>query len=136
MWHDTFGLSEQSAMNLLRQDGLLPTSDEDRVVSMFRDTFGLSESAARRAVEVRSGPPLRSVSDAGRSWARPKPGDGLRLVAKIEELAGDRCGRGESKEAALRAAFYRVLDAVPDSSKDWVAGVAGRRWPELFGSQG
>jgi hypothetical protein len=121
-------------MNLLRQDGLLPTSDDDHVVAIFRKTFSLTEQGAQVAADGRGGPSVRSVSGTRRSSVGPEPGDALRLVAKIEELAGDVCSRGESKDAALRSAFYQVFDAAPYSLKDWVAGVAGRRWRGLFGS--
>jgi hypothetical protein len=93
----------------------------------------MSEGAARVAADGRGGPSPRPVSEvAGRSSAAPQPGDALRLVGKIEELAADLCRRGVSEEKALRDAAFAVFEAAPDSLQDWVAAVAGRRWPGLW----
>jgi len=133
MWGN-LGLSEQSALRAMERDGQITLSDDKRQTRMFSEGFGLSASAARRAVEGRAGPSVRSVSEPGRSSAAPEPGDGLRLVAKIDQLAGDICSRGESKDAALRSAFYQVFDAAPDSHEELGCRGAGRRWPELLKS--
>jgi hypothetical protein len=138
-FYDTWrriGLSEAQAIETLRRDGLIETSDYDRTVNIFRTVFHLSESAARLASDGREAPSARSVLRGERSSVGPEPGDNLRLVAKIEELASDICSGGASKDAALQAAFFHVFDAAPHSLKDWVAGIAGRRWPKLFGSAG
>jgi hypothetical protein len=55
MWTRTFGLSERAAMNLLAEDGLVPTSDDDRLAGRFTSMFGLPESGARIAAEGRDG---------------------------------------------------------------------------------
>jgi hypothetical protein len=137
MWHDTFGLSEQSAMNLLAEDGLLPTSDHDRSVTMFRTTFGLSESGAEIAARGRGGRSVRPVSEAEWSSARPQPGDALQLVSKIEELASDLCRRGVPEEKALREAAFAVLRVAPDDwTQEWAAKVIEHRWPALWTDSG
>jgi hypothetical protein len=129
------GVSEAAAMDLLHEDGLLPTTKRDQLTDMFRKVFGMSEGAARVAADGRGGPSPRPVSEvAGRSSAGPEPGDAWNLVAKIEELASDLCRRGISKENALREAALAVFEAAPDeSTQDWVAQVTGRRWPGLWG---
>src|SRR5215204_6230174 len=93
----------------------------------------MSEGAARVAADGRGGPPVRPVSEvAVRSSAGPQPGDALRLVGKIEELAAGLCRRGVSEEKALREAAFAVFRVAPDeSTQDWVAQVTGRRWPGL-----
>jgi hypothetical protein len=133
------GVSEAAAMDLLRQDGLVEESSSgvDRTANMFRETFGLSESAARVAADGRDGRSARSVSEvARRSAARPEPGDAWKLVARIEEFASDLCRRGVPEEEAVRTAAFAVFEAAPDSLQDWVAAVAGRRWPGLWWRQG
>jgi hypothetical protein len=55
------------------------------------------------------------------------------MVGKIEQLAANLCRRGVSEEKALREAAFAVFEAAPDSLQDWVAAVAGRRWPGLWG---
>jgi hypothetical protein len=138
MWHDFFGLSEESAMNALAQDGLVPTNGSDRTVNVFRGTFGLSEEGARIAAAGRDGRSARSVSEvAGGSAARPEPGDALRLVGKIEGLAANLCRRGVSEEKALREAAFAVFEAAPDDlTQEWVARVVEHRWPALWTGSG
>jgi hypothetical protein len=138
MWHDFFGLSEASALDLLRADGLVEESGVDGsgldgLAGSLGNIFGLSEAAARIASPGRG-----SVSEtAGRSSAAPQPGDALRLVGKIEELAANLCRRGTSEEKALREAAFAVFEATRDeSTQDWVARVMGRRWPRLWGRPG
>jgi hypothetical protein len=69
---------------------------------------------------------------AGLASGAPQPGDALRLVAKIEELAANLCRRGVSEEKALREAAFAVFEAAPYSLQDWVAQVTGRWWPGLW----
>jgi hypothetical protein len=88
MWHGFFGLSEQAALRCLQEDGQLPTSDNDRVVHMFREAFDLSESAARVAV-------------AGR---------GVSLVSEVRQS-------GDAFEARLRWA-QEALDSMSDREID------------------
>jgi hypothetical protein len=135
MWRKTFGLSEQSAMRALEQDGAIPLSEDEKLARRFQNIFGLSESEARRAVDDHGGSSVPPVSEsAGRSSAAPQPGDALRLVVKIEELAADLRRRGVSEERALREAAFAVFEAAPDDqTQDWVAHVTGRRWPRLWG---
>jgi hypothetical protein len=136
----SIGLSESAAMNALVEDGVITLSEEERQARMFSDVFGLSEAEARRAAAGRDGCRTASglVSEAlGRSAAVPHPGDALRLVAKIEELAASVRGRGGSFEEAVKAAVWTVFEAAPDeASQDWVAAVAHRRWPWLPSSPG
>jgi hypothetical protein len=129
------GVSESAAMDLLHEDGLLPITEHDQLTGMFRKVFSMSEGAARVAADGRGGPSPRPVSEvAGRSSAAPQPGDALRLVVKIEELAADLCRRGVSEEKALREAAFAVFESAPDDqNQDCVAQVAGRRWPGLWG---
>jgi hypothetical protein len=123
----------QNAMRALEQDGAIPLS-EDEKLGRFQNIFGLSKSEARRAVHGHGGSSVRPVSEsAGRSSAGPQPGDALRLVGKIEELAANLCRRGVYEEKALREAAFAVFEAAPnESTQDWVAQVAGRRWPGLW----
>jgi hypothetical protein len=137
MWR-RLGLSEQAAMDALIEDGVITLSEDERQARMFYKVFGLSESEAQRAVDGRDGPSLQPVSEAPRrSSARPEPGDALKLVRKVEELAVDLCHRGVSEEKALREAAFAVFEAAPDdSTQEWVAAVTGRRWPGLWGRPG
>jgi hypothetical protein len=94
MWRNIFGLSEQSALAAVQQDGLLPTTEHDQLAKMFREVFGMSEGAARVAADGRGGPPMRPVSEvAVRSSAGPQPG--LQLLGKIERL-GPTCAAATS----------------------------------------
>ena len=99
IWHDFFGLSEASALDLVRADGLVEESGVDGsgidgLAGSLGNIFGLSEAAARVASRGRG-----SVSEvAVRSSAGPEPGDAWKLVAKIEEFASavpPRCPGGE-----------------------------------------
>ena len=84
IWHDFFGLSEASALDLVRADGLVEESGVDGsgidgLAGSLGNIFGLSEAAARVASRGRG-----SVSEvAVRSSAGPEPGDAWKLVAKI-----------------------------------------------------
>ena len=61
------GLSESAALNALREDGLLPTTEHDQLTRAFRGVFRMSEGAARVAADGRGGPSVRPVSQvAGR----------------------------------------------------------------------
>ncbi len=137
MWR-RLGLSEDSAMRALEQDGAIPLSEDEKLARRFQNISGLSESEAQRAVQGHGGSSVRPVSEsAGRSSAAPQPGDALRLVGKIEELAAGLCYRGVSEEKALREAAFAVFQAAPDdSTQDWVAQVTGRWWPGLWERQG
>jgi hypothetical protein len=138
MWRNTFGLSEQSAMRALEQDGAIPLSEDEKLARRFQNIFGLSESEARHAVPGHGGSSERPVSEtAGRPSAGPQPGDAVRLVRRIEELAADMCRCGVSEEKALREAAFQVFRAAPDgATQEWVAQVTGRRWPGLWGRRG
>jgi hypothetical protein len=139
MWHDTFGLSGQAAMNLLRQDGLLPTSDDDRVVSMFRTTFGSGEEGARVAADGRGPCPVSGTTAKPSAVAETLADDRQRLIENIERIAYHirQSGtalclwNGESREqASLRAAYYKVLEvAEEDATKLWVIRVVKSHWP-------
>jgi hypothetical protein len=48
MWRETFGLSEQSAMRALEQDGLITLSEDEKFARSFQETWGLSPAAADR----------------------------------------------------------------------------------------
>jgi len=134
MWR-RLGLSEQGAMRALEQDGAIPLSEDEKLARRFQNIFGLSESEARRAVHGHGRSPVQPVAEsAGRSSGAPQPGDALRLVRRIEELAAGLCRRGVSEEKSLREAAYAVFQAVPDDrTREWVAQVTGRRWPGLWG---
>ena len=129
------GMRDEAALNSLKQSGWLPMSEEAKLARRFQDIFGLSESEARRAVHGHGGSSERPVSEtAGRPSAGPQPGDALRLVRRIEELAAGLCDRGVSGEKALREAAFQVFRAAPDdATQEWIAQVTGRRWPELWG---
>lgn len=119
IWHDFFGLSEASALDLVRADGLVEESGVDGsgidgLAGSLGNIFGLSEAAARVASRGRG-----SVSEvAVRSSAGPEPGDAWKLVAKIEEFASDLCRRGVPEEKALREAAFALFEAAPDSLQD------------------
>jgi hypothetical protein len=137
MWRDTFGLSEPAAMNALVEDGVITLSEDEQLARRFSKLFGLSEAEARRAVAGRDGPTVRTVSEtAGPASGAPQPGDALRLVRRIEELAAGLCYRGVSVEKALREAAFAVFEAAPDSLQDWIAVVVDRRWPGLWVRRG
>jgi hypothetical protein len=123
------GLVEESGVDGSGVHG----SGVDGLAGPLGNIFGLSEAAARVASRGRG-----SVSEtAGRSSAAPQPGDALRLVGKVEELAASLCRRGVSEEKALREAAFAVFEATRDESiQDWVARVMGRRWPRLWGRPG
>jgi hypothetical protein len=61
MWR-RLGLSEQSALLAMQQDGQISVSEEERQARLFRSAFGLSEEGARLAVQGRDGG--RAVSEA------------------------------------------------------------------------
>jgi hypothetical protein len=141
MWR-RLGLSEQSALRAMEQDGQIQVSEEDGQARMFSEVFGLSASAARRAVEGRDGPSRRPASGpvsevAVRLSAGPQPGDALQLVGKIEELAAELCRRGLSEEKSLREAAFAVFRVAPDDwTQEWVAKVIEHRWPALLTGSG
>jgi hypothetical protein len=139
MWR-RLGLSEQSALRAMEQDGQITLSEDERQARMFSEVFGLSPSGARRAVEGRDGPSRRPasgpVAEAGRSSSRPEPGDALRVVRKIEELAAGMCS-GVSEEKALGEAAFAVFRGAPDDwTQEWVAKVIEHRWPALLTGSG
>jgi hypothetical protein len=139
MWR-RLGLSEQSALRAMEQDGQVTLSEEERQARMFSEVFGLSPSGARHAVKGLDGPSRRPasgpVSEAGRSSSRPEAGDALRVVRKIEELAAGMCS-GVSEEKALREAAFAVFRVAPDDwTQEWVAKVIEHRWPALLTGSG
>ena len=124
-------------MRALEQDGAIPLSEDEKLARRFQNIFGLSENEARRAVHSHGGSSVQPVSEtAGPASGAPQPGDALRLVSRIEELAANLCRRGLSEEKALWEAAFAVFEAAPDPLQDWVAAVAGRRWPGLWGRPG
>jgi hypothetical protein len=139
MWR-RLGLSEQSSLRAMEQDGQIPLSEDERQARMFSEIFGLSPSGARRAVEGRDGPSRRPASrpvvEAGRWSSRPEGGDALRVVRKIEELAAGMCS-GVSEQEALREAAFAVFRVAPDDwTQEWVAKVIEHRWPALLTGSG
>jgi hypothetical protein len=114
MWRNTFGLSEQSAMRALEQDGAIPLSEDEKLARRFQNIFGLSESEARRAVDDHGGRSVPPVSEsAGRSSAAPQPGDALWLRA----AGGWACG--DVRPVAARAALLtRWAGRSTDSARD------------------
>ena len=125
-------------MRALEQDAAIPLSEDEKLARRFQNIFGLSESEARRAVHGHGDSSVQPVSEsAGRSSAAPQPGDALRLVSRIEELARDMCRRGVLEEKALRDAAFAVFEAAPDDqTQEWVAQVTGLRWPGLWRRSG
>ena len=136
------GLSEQAAIEVLRDDGLIPMSDHDCLVANFM-RLGLSASEAETAAHGR-GPRLV------RDMTRPSPGATVgetlqdnrrRLIENIERIAYDirQSGatlglwNGESREqASLREAYYQAFRLAPDdATKLWVIAVVESRWPGL-----
>src|SRR5215218_819252 len=102
MWRNTFGLSEQSAMRALEQDGAIPLSEDEKLARRFQNIC-LSESEARRAVD----------DHGGRSSAAPQPGDALWLRA----AGGWACG--DVRPVAARAALLtRWAGRSTDSARD------------------
>jgi hypothetical protein len=140
MWHDFFGLSEASALDLVRADGLVEESGVDGLAGSLGNIFGLSEAAARVASRGRG-----SVSEvAGRSASPLKPGDNDRLISLIEQWASDIRFRGETlliyngesrEQASRRAAYYKVLAAAQnDFQRLWIVNVVNSWRPELVDS--
>jgi hypothetical protein len=82
MWR-RLGLSEQSALLAMEQDGVIAVSEEERQARVFRSAFGLSVEGARRAVEGR-----------GRGGRNLPPVSGSRSVSEVlEQLSDDDFGR-------------------------------------------
>jgi hypothetical protein len=123
-------------MRALEQDGAIPLSEDEKLARRFQTIFGLNEREARRAAHGHGGSSVEPVSEsAGPSSAAPQPGDALRLVGKIEELAANLCRRGVAEDKALRDAAFEVMRCMPDErSADWVVRVASRFWPSIYAS--
>lgn len=149
MWRNTFGLSEQSAMRALEQDGAIPMSEDEKLARRFQDMFGLSVEAAQMAAAGRDGAPHRATSSpvaevAGRSASPLKPDDNDRLISLVEQWASDIRFRGETlliyngesrEQASRRAAYYKVLAAAQnDVQRLWIVNVVKSWRPELLDS--
>jgi hypothetical protein len=136
MWHNTFGLSEQSAMRALEQDGLITLSEDEKSRRWFQETWGLSRSAAEIAVRGRGGGSRAAssvVSVAELAALRPDPANVMHVVAAIEELAMELRGRGFSEGKARYEAAFALLHAMRDErAADWVVKVAELRWPGMW----
>jgi hypothetical protein len=134
-----FGLSREAASMAALGRAPEPLADDRAgLVENFKSSFGLSEQAAQIAADGHDGPSRRPASgSAGRWSAKPEPGDALSMVARVEGLAADTAGRGGSYKGAVKAAVWQLFEAAPNEVwQDWIAGVAGRRWPWLYPNSG
>jgi hypothetical protein len=136
MWRNTFGLSEQSAMRALEQDGLITLTEDEKCARSFQETWGLSRAAAEIAARGRDGGSRAAssgVSVAELAALRPDPANVMRVVAAIEELTTELRGRGFLEEKARYKAAFAVMHVVRDQrAADWVVKVAETRWPGLW----
>jgi hypothetical protein len=84
MWR-RLGLSEQSALLAMQQDGQISVSEEERQARLFRSAFGLSEEGARLAVQGR---------DGGSAVSEAASGSGSRSVSEaLSEMSDNDFGR-------------------------------------------
>jgi hypothetical protein len=138
MWRNTFGLSEQSAMCALEQDGLITLTEDEKFARSFQETWGLSRAAAE--VAARGGGGGSRAASSGVSVAelaalRPDPANLMRVVAAIEELTTKLRSRGLSEEKARYEAAVALMNVVRDErAADWVVKVAETRWPGVWSS--
>jgi hypothetical protein len=136
MWRNTFGLSEQSAMRALEQDGLITLTEDEKFAQSLQETWGLSRAAAEIAARGRDGggrAASSGVSVAELAALRPDPANVMRVVEAIEELTTELRGRGFSEGKARYEAAFAVLHVVRDErAADWVVKVAETRWPGVW----
>jgi hypothetical protein len=97
MWR-RLGLSEESSLRAMEQDGVIAVSEEERQARVFRSAFGLTEEGARRAVEGRDGG--RAVSEPVSEGSGSGPG----LRGVLEELSDDELGQLLEAERRRREA--------------------------------
>jgi hypothetical protein len=121
MWR-TIGLTEAAAMQALRDDGLLPVSEHDRAMRVYRD-LGLSESAAEIAVAGRDGT-RRPTSERGSGLQA----DVDALKHKVTEVAEEYQRRGEPELVAYEKAARRVLQAMPTGQMLWMVANVLEGW--------
>jgi hypothetical protein len=140
MWHDFFGLSEQSAMRALKQDGLITLSEDEKSAPSLQETWGLSRAAAEVAARGRDGgsrPASSGVSVAELAALRPDPSNIQFVAAAIEEIASGLRREGVGWDRALREAAVKVmLKVTDDRTADWVTRIAHRFWPQIYGDSG
>jgi hypothetical protein len=135
------GLSEQAAMDVLREDGLIPMGDHDRLVANFV-SLGLSASEALTAAHGRSGgmhTPTGQVASAA-SLAEETT-ESRALVETVQELAVGALRRGtvsprfgETRElAAVREAAWRVILKLPPTTAAtlWAVRVIEAAFPDV-----
>jgi hypothetical protein len=140
MWRKTFGLSEQSAMRAVEQDGLITLTEDEKFTRSFQETWGLSRAAAEIAALGRDR--SNRAASSGASVAelaalRPDPANVMRVVAAIEELTTELRGRGYLEEKARYEAAFAVMHVVRDErAADWVVKVAETRWPGMWSGGG
>jgi hypothetical protein len=103
MWHDFFGLSEESALRAVADDGLIETSEFDRAAATFSNIFGLSAAAARVAARGRM-----RASEGQRFWGS----------------SAEESERGGDVFAAAQEALNRMSDSEIDAM---LVEVQGRR---------
>jgi hypothetical protein len=139
MWR-RLGLSEESAMRALEQDGLITLSEDEKFARSLQETWGLSRAAAEIAARGRDG--SNRAASSGMSLAelaalRPDPANVMHVVAAIEELTTELRGRGFSEGKARYEAALALMHCVRDErTADWVVKVAETRWPGLWSSGG
>jgi hypothetical protein len=136
MWRDVFGLSEQSAMHAMEQDGLITLTEDEKFARSFQETWGLSRAAAEVAARGRNGGSSSRPASEARSLAslRPNPSNIQYVVAAIEEIASGLRRQGVTQDEAVRDAAIKVMLKVPDDrTADWVARIATRFWPRIYG---
>jgi hypothetical protein len=136
MWRKTFGLSEQSAMRAVEQDGLITLTEDEKFMRSFQETWGLSQAAAEIAARGRdrgNRAASSGVSVAELAALRPDPAYIPDVIRAIERVATDLCPGGVSKDKALQEATFGLMRCMPsDALADWVVRIAASRWPWLY----
>jgi hypothetical protein len=136
MWRNTFGLSEQSAMRALEQDGLITLTGDEKFARSLQETWGLSRAAAEiaaRGPDRGSRAASSGVSVAEFAALRPDPANVMHVVAAIEELTTELRGRGFSEGKARYEAAFALMHVVQhERAADWVVRVAETRWPGVW----
>jgi hypothetical protein len=135
MWR-RLGLSEESAMRALEQDGLITPTEDENFARPLQETWGLSRAAAEIAARGRDGGSRAASSGLSvteLAALRPDPANVMHVVAAIEELTTELRGRGFSEEKARYEAAVALMHIARDErTADWVVKVAERRWPGVW----
>jgi hypothetical protein len=133
----SIGMSESATMEMLREDGLIPISERDRMVE-FCKSMGLSPAEAEIAADCRDGPSPRLVPTSSKAVAEATV-ESRALVSTVRELAESTLRRGgvrprpsETQDlAAVRESAWKVILRLPPTvaATMWAARVVQTAWP-------